>query len=64
MKLKGKRTYLCAAAIAVSALLNKLGILDSETHRTLLQILGALALYFLRAGSKQDGKKSDDEPKA
>lgn len=47
--LKGKKTYLCALAIALLTGARYLQWIDSETYQTLLGLFGAGGLVGLRA---------------
>ena len=58
LRLRGYRTYITAAVIALVAVLNLLGLLDPDLSRTLLTFLGATGLTFLRAGI-ENNKKAD-----
>lgn len=47
--LKGKRTYICAIAIALLSAANYLGWIDQASYQTLLGLFGAGGLFGLRA---------------
>jgi len=51
--LKGKKTYLCALAIAIIVFLQQIGVIDEETMKTLLTLFGAGGIAALRAGIKK-----------
>jgi len=57
-KLQGLKTYICVFFIIVSAVLNYLGIIDPVTHKTLLTILGGLALAAIKAGHNRIEKRA------
>lgn len=50
--LKGKKTYLVAAAVAVLSVLHTSGTIDTELYNTLVGILSGLGLATLRAAVK------------
>jgi len=50
--LKGKRTYMIAAAIGILSAAKAMGWIDEGAYNTLLGILGATGLATLRAAQK------------
>lgn len=48
--LKGKKTYLVAASMAIMVFLQQSNIIDAETAKMIYGILGALGLGTLRSG--------------
>jgi hypothetical protein len=48
--LRGKKTYITAIAIGVVTALHAAGKIDQATYETLLALLGAGGLAFLRLG--------------
>lgn len=50
--LKGKRTYILAAAVAVVTVVQYLGFIDGTTAATLYGLLGAGGMATMRAGMK------------
>jgi len=59
-KLQGLKTYICVALIIASAILNHLGVIDQDTHKTLLAILGGLALAAIKAGHNRIEKATKE----
>jgi len=53
--LKGRKTYILAAAAAVVTAAHSLGWIDAEMWATLLGFLGIGSVATLRAGIKNDG---------
>lgn len=50
--LKGKRTYFCAAAVALTAALHHLGLINDSIYQTLGVIFASGGLASLRASMK------------
>ena len=48
--LKGKKTYLIAAAVGLVTVAHQLGWIDADTYKVVLGFLGAGGLATLRAG--------------
>lgn len=46
--LKGKKTYICAAVIAVATFAQQVGWIDQATLTKVIEFVGAAALSFLR----------------
>lgn len=50
--LKGKKSYLVAAAVAVATFAHHAGLIDTQTYQLIVGLLGAGAVATLRAGIK------------
>lgn len=50
--LEGKRTYICAAALAGAYFLQLIGVISADTYNVLLGLGGPMGLASLRAAAK------------
>ena len=53
--LKGKKTYILAAAGAFLTFINLMGLLDAETYKALMALVVPAAAVSLRAGVEKSG---------
>jgi len=54
--LSGKKTYICALMIGITAVLYSQGLIDNSTRDILMSVFGAGGFMALRAGIKKVGK--------
>jgi len=58
--LDGWKTYICVVLIIVSALLKHFDVLDSETFKTVLTILGGLGMAAIKSGQNRVEKATKE----